>query len=111
VSHVTYAIRRKRYKGHSNVAADKRKREEGIYMNADHSNTIVAAVIAVGLILAAAEFDLVRELLAALVIFAVLFSAVGTALLIMVAIEESILTGITHLEPRPVRVRVQDREI
>ena len=78
-------------------------------MNANHFNKILAATIAVGLVVATAEFYVVRELLAALVIFAVLFSAVGTALLIMVAIEESILTGITHLEAR-VRVRARNRE-
>ncbi len=76
-------------------------------MNADHFNKILAATIAVGLVVATAEFYVVRELLAALVIFAVLFSAVGMALLIMVAIEESILTGMIHLEARLVRVRAQ----
>jgi len=79
-------------------------------MNANHVNKILAATIAVGLVVAMAEFYVVRELLAALAISAVLFSAVGTALLIMVAIEESILTGIMHLEARLIRVRAQDRE-
>jgi len=79
-------------------------------MNADHFNKLLAATIAVGLVVATMEFYVVRELMAALVIFVVLFSAVATALLIMVAIEESILTGITHLEARLVRVRAQNRE-
>jgi hypothetical protein len=79
-------------------------------MNSDHRNKIVVATIGLTLVAAPAEFYVVRELLAALVIFAVLFSAVGTALLIMVAIEESILTGIVHLEARLIRVRTQDQE-
>jgi len=79
-------------------------------MNTDRFNKILAATIAVGLVVATMEFYVVRELAAALVIFAVLFSAVGTALLIMVVVEESILTGITHLEARLVRVRAQNRE-
>jgi len=79
-------------------------------MNTDRFNKILAATIAVGLVVATMEFYVVRELAAALVMFAVLFSAAGTALLVMVAIEESILTGITHLEARLVRVRAQNRE-
>ena len=79
-------------------------------MNTDRFNKILAVTIAVGLVVAATESYVVRELTAALVMFAVLFSAVGAALLIMVAIEESISTGITHLEARLVRVRAQNRE-
>ena len=78
-------------------------------MHADHSKLLAATAVA-GLVLAAAEFYVVRELVAAFVMFAVLFSAAGTALLIMVAVEESILTGITRLEARVVRARAQDRE-
>lgn len=78
-------------------------------MHADHSKILAATAVA-GLVFAAAEFYVVRELLAVLLIFAVLFGVVGTALLIMVAVEESMLTGITGLEARLVRVRAQDRE-
>lgn len=79
-------------------------------MNTDRFNKMLAATIAVGLVVAAMESYVVRELVAAFLMFAVVFSAAGTALLIMVAIEESISTGITHLEARLVRVRAQYRE-
>jgi uncharacterized membrane protein len=79
-------------------------------MNTDRFNKILAVTIAFGLVVAAMESYIVRELMAALVMFAVLFSAVGTALLIMVAVEESILTGITHLEARLIRVRARNHE-
>jgi hypothetical protein len=79
-------------------------------MNTDHFNKILTATIAVGLVAAAMEVYVVRELMAALAIFAVLFSAAGTALLIMVAVEESISTGRTHLEARLVRVRARNSE-
>lgn len=78
-------------------------------MKTDRFNKIIAPTIAVILVVSAMEFYVVRELIAALVMFAVLFSAAGTALLIMVAIEESIFTGITHLEAR-VRVRARNRD-
>ncbi len=76
----------------------------------DRVNKILAATIAAGLVVAAMEFYVVRELAAALLVFAVLFNAAGTALLVMVAIEESISTGFTRLEARLVRVRAQNRE-
>jgi uncharacterized membrane protein len=79
-------------------------------MNTDRFNKILAVTIAFGLVVAAMESYVVRELAAALAMFAVLFSAAGTALLVMVAIEESISTGITHLEARLVRVRARNRE-
>ena len=78
-------------------------------MNADHSKILAAAAV-VGLVFAAAEFYVVRELPAALAMFAVMFGAAGTALLIVVAVEESILTGMMRLEARLVRVRARDRE-
>ena len=78
-------------------------------MKTDRFHKVLAPTIVVILVVSAMEFYVVRELMAALVMFAVLFGAAGTALLIMVAIEESILTGITHLEAR-VRVRARNRE-
>ena len=60
-----------------------------------------------GLALSAAAFYQVRELLAALVIFSVVFSTVGTAFLILVLIEEAALKGITLLEARMVCVRAR----
>lgn len=78
-------------------------------MKADRFHKLLVPTIAVILVVSAMEFYVVRELMAALAMFTVLFGAAGTALLIMVAIEESIVTGITHLEAR-VRVRARNRE-
>ena len=65
-------------------------------MNTDRFNRILAVTIAVGSVVAAMEFYVVRELMAVLAIFAVLFSAAGTALLIMVAqtLNESVFQGV-----------------
>jgi len=78
-------------------------------MKISRFHTILAPAIAVILVVSAMKFYVVRELMAALVIFAVLFSVAATALLVMAGIEESIFTGITLLEAR-VRVRARNRE-
>jgi hypothetical protein len=57
--------------------------------------------------IAVAEFYRVRELFAALAIFAVLFSTIGTALLILFLIQKAALMGVNRLEMGIVRVRAR----
>ena len=59
------------------------------------------------LFIAAAEFYNVRELFAALAIFAVLFGTLGTALLILFLIQKAVLPGVASVEMGMVRVRVR----
>ena len=68
-------------------------------MKQGHHFQIPKAVPAViGVAIAAVGFYRVRELLAALLIFSVLFVAVGMGLLILFLIQEVALKGVTRLE-------------
>lgn len=70
-------------------------------MKQGHHYQIPKAVPAViGVAIAAVGFYRVRELLAALLIFSVLFSAVGMGLLILFFVQEVALKGVTRLEAR-----------
>lgn len=68
-------------------------------MKLNHFHQIPILVTgALGLSVAAAEFYPVRELFAALVIFAVLFGILEMALLIVFLVEETALKAVTRLE-------------
>ena len=54
--------------------------------------------IVVGLSLAAVEFYSVRELAAALIIFSVLFGAIGTVVLCVILIQEMSLRAMAQIE-------------
>ena len=73
--------------------------------NLSHTIPTIAAVLC--LCIAIAEFYQVRELFAALAIFAVLFGTIGTALLILFLIQKAALKGVTCLEMGMVRVRAR----
>ena len=62
---------------------------------------------AVGMAIAAMGFYQVRELVAALVIFSILFGIMGMALLILFLIQEVALKGVTQVEARLACVRVR----
>ena len=70
-----------------------------------HSIPAIVAVLCLSI--AVAEFYQVRELFAALAIFAVLFGTIGTALLILFLIQKAALKGVTCLEMGLVRVRAR----
>jgi hypothetical protein len=71
------------------------------------SHTLPAIAAGLCLFIAVVEFYQVRELLAALAIFAVLFGTIGTALLILFLIQKAALKGVTRLEMGMVRVRAR----
>ena len=62
---------------------------------------------AVGMAIAAMGFYQVRELVAALVIFSILFGIMGMALLILFLIQEVALKGVTQVEARLACVRAR----
>jgi len=75
-------------------------------MKRSHRYQISRAVLAtIGVALAAVGFYQVRELLAALLIFSLLFAAVGIALLILFLIQEAALKGVNCIEACVVCVR------
>ena len=76
-------------------------------MKQDLSYAIAAIASVLCLSIAVAEFYQVRELFAALAIFAVLFGTIGTALLILFLIQKAALKGVTCLEMGMVRVRAR----
>lgn len=61
----------------------------------------------VALIIAAMAFYQVRELIAALVIFSVLFGALGATLLMLFFVQDATLKGVTQLEARMAYVRTR----
>jgi len=71
------------------------------------SHTIPAIAVVLCLSIAAVEFYRVRELFAALAIFAVLFGTIGTALLILFLIQMAAVMGVNRLEMGIVRARVR----
>jgi hypothetical protein len=60
----------------------------------------IAIAVVLGLSLASAEFYSVRELAAALIIFSVLFGAIGIAFLILILIQDAALRGVAYVEAR-----------
>ena len=76
-------------------------------MRQNLSHTIPASAAVLCFSIAVAEFYQVRELFAALAIFAVLFGTIGTALLILFLIQKAALKGVTCLEMGMVRVRAR----
>jgi hypothetical protein len=74
--------------------------------NCFHAVPIVIVVF-LGLSIGVAEFDSVRELVAALIIFSILFGTMGMALLSLLLIQDLALKGVEHLESRMARVRTR----
>jgi hypothetical protein len=78
------------------------------YMKPNHFHQILIVIpVVLALSVAAAEFYPVRELFAALVIFAVLFGTFEMALLIVFLVEETALKAVTHLESLLTYVRAE----
>jgi hypothetical protein len=73
--------------------------------NLPHTIPAIAAVLCLSI--AVAEFYQVRELFAALTIFAVLFGTIGMALLILILIQKAALKGMTCLGTGMVRFRAR----
>jgi hypothetical protein len=73
--------------------------------NLSHTIPSIAAVLCLSI--AVAEFYQVRELFAALAIFAVLFGTLGAVLLTLFLIQKAALKGVTCLEMGMVRVRAR----
>ena len=63
-----------------------------------HYRISAAVLAAIGVVIAAVGFYQVRELLAELLIFSVLFGTAGMALLILLLAQEAALKGLTRLE-------------
>jgi hypothetical protein len=76
-------------------------------MRQNLSHTIPAIATVLCLSIAVAEFYQVREVFAALAMFAVLFGTLATALLILFLIQKAALKGVTCLEMGMVRVRAR----
>ena len=74
--------------------------------NCFHGIPIVTAVV-LGLSIGSAEFHPVRELVAALIIFSILFGTMGMALLSLFLIQDLALKGVAHFESRMAYVRVR----
>jgi hypothetical protein len=60
----------------------------------------IAAVVVIATPLAAVEFYSVREFAAALLIFSVLFGAIGTVLLSLILIQAAAVKGVARIEAR-----------
>ena len=71
------------------------------------SHIMPTAAIIFGVSAAAVEFYSVRELVAALLMFAIVFGVVGAGFLVLIAAEELVLKGMTLLEPRFAYVRAR----
>jgi hypothetical protein len=71
----------------------------------NHYRIPKAVLATIGVAIGAVGFYQVRELLAALLMFSVLFGAVGLALLILFLIQEVALKGLTLLEARAAYLR------
>ena len=65
-----------------------------------HSYQVEAIMAAFSVVIAGMWFYQVRELVAALAIFSILFVTMGMALLILYSIEKLALKGVTRLEAR-----------
>lgn len=74
--------------------------------NCFHGVPIVIAVLGLSMSIGAAEFYSVRELVAALIIFSILFGTIGMALLILFLIQDLALKGVAHLESGMAYIRV-----
>jgi hypothetical protein len=64
------------------------------------NHAVRAMAVVLGISVAAFEFYPVREVLAALLMFSILFGIVGAGFLILIATEELALKGMTLLESR-----------
>jgi hypothetical protein len=80
-----------------------------VNMNLKHfpSYKITAVIAVVLAMLIGAEFYRIRELLAALVVFTVLFATLGMALLIVFLTREVAVRGMTYFERSMVHVRAR----
>ena len=76
-------------------------------LNHFHSCTIPAVTAVALATVIGVDFYRVRELLAALLIFTVLFCTAGMALLILFLLQESALRGMTYCEAGMARVRAR----
>jgi hypothetical protein len=75
-----------------------------------HSKHLITGFIVLGLLVAAIELYPVRELVAAWVIFSILFAAAATILLLLVLVEEATLKGVILFETLLVRVQKRNTE-
>lgn len=66
---------------------------------------VIAGVLALSI--GASEFYSLRELVAALIIFSILFGTVGMALMILFLIQDLALKGVAHFESRMAYVCVR----
>jgi hypothetical protein len=81
---------------------------QNVTMKRGRSYQVGKAVVgAVGVAIAAMGFYQVREMIAALVIFSILFGTMGIALLMLFLIEEIALRGVTQVEARVACVRAR----
>ena len=69
-------------------------------MDMKRNHAVPAMAVVLGISVAAFEFYPVRELVAALLMFSILFGVVGAGFLILIATEEIALKGMTLLESR-----------
>ena len=81
---------------------------QNVTMKRGRSYQVGKAVVgAVGVAIAAMGFYQVREMIAALVIFSILFGTMGIALLMLFLIQEIALRGVTQVEARVACVRAR----
>jgi len=71
------------------------------------NHVMPAVAIVFGASVGVIEFYFVRELVAALLMFSILFAIVGTGFLILIAAEKLAVKGMTQLEPRFAYVRAR----
>jgi ABC-type phosphate transport system permease subunit len=91
---------------HGGTQDHSEKRQTNMKTNCFHGVPSVIAVV-LGLSIGAAEFYSVRELVAALIIFSILFGTMGMALLSLFLIQDLALKGVAHLESRMAYVRIR----
>jgi chromate transport protein ChrA len=76
-------------------------------LNYFHSYKLPAVIAFSLTMLIGAEFYRIRELLAALVMFTLLFGILGMAFLMMFLVEQSALKGVSYFEAGLARVRAE----
>lgn len=89
------------------ITYEQTPRPQDLTMKRAYAYQLEVIVGAIGMATAAIEFYEVRELVAALIIFTLLFGTLAVALLTLVLIQRTVLKGLTQFESCAVYVRAQ----
>jgi hypothetical protein len=91
----------------SSITYDQVPNHQSLLMKRDHIYGPEVIVGTIGVVLAVVRFYAVRELVAALIIFTILFGTLGMALLTLVLIQRMALKGLNQIESCVAYVRAR----